>query len=157
MSQSTEDRAERGRRNIEKRWAKYREERIAAGLPATKAQARGRKERFVADPDGEAYWMAEVARLGLVPDDASRTTRRLAAKRLADSATADLGDYDFDNGVPLPSTGDDDVLVAFWTNEAVRYRSRAERDVAMAQRHHALADDAERELAAIVSRRGDLR
>jgi hypothetical protein len=153
---STEARAERGRRNIEKRWAKYREDRIAAGLPATKTQARGRRERFV-DPDSEPYWLAEVERLGLVSDDDTRTARRLAAKHLADSVTADLGRYSPDDG-PLPTpVGDDDVLVAFWGQEAARYRRRAERDIQMAQRHHALADDAERELAAIVLRRSDLR
>jgi hypothetical protein len=153
---STEARAERGRLNIEKRWTKYREDRIAAGLPATKTQARGRKERFV-DPDSEPYWLAEVERLGLVADDHPRTTRRLAAKRLADSVTADLGRYSPDDGPPHPPVGDEDVLVAFWGNEAARYRSRAERDIQMAQRHHALADDAERELAAIVLRRSDHR
>lgn len=156
MSQSTEDRAERGRRNVEQRWSRYREERIAAGLPATKTQARRRKERFV-DPDSESYWLGEVERLGLVADDANRTARRLAAKRLAEATTADLGNYDADNGVPLPSSGDDDVLIAFYTNEVARYRSRAQRDTAMAQRHHALADEYERELASVVLRQGGLR
>jgi hypothetical protein len=153
MTDATEARAERGRRNIEGRWAAYRAARVAAGLPPTKEQARGRRPRFVDDPEAEAYWMSEVERLGLVTTG-TRTAHRLAAKRLADSVAADLSRYGADDRPSTAPEGDDDVLIAYWANEAARWRRRAERDVGMAQAHHEYADQAELELGRLLLRRG---
>jgi hypothetical protein len=156
MSESEEVRAERGRRNIEGRWGPYRQARIAAGLAPTREQEVGRPARFIDDPEAEAYWLAEVDRLRLVTST-DRTARRLAAKHLADSVTADLSQYSPDDSPSTAPEGDLEVLVAYWGNEAVRWRRRAERDIAMARTHHEYADAAERELSrALLRRRGAL-
>jgi hypothetical protein len=150
-----EERLEQGRRDAEKRWAPYRAARIAAGLPPTKEQQRGRVPRFIDDPEVEGFWMAELERLGLAKG-LDRTALRQAAKRLADTTATDLGSYSPDDSPSGPPEGDDQVIEAYWRGEAARWRRRAERDTAMAARHHAFADEAEHELGSFILKRGGI-
>lgn len=90
MSGESLDRAEAGRRAIEKRWAPYRAARIAAGLPATKSEERGRKADRFDDPEVEAHFIAAADAEGVIPEGATSTQRRRIAYRYAQAVTAEL-------------------------------------------------------------------
>lgn len=81
------DRAAAGRAAIERRWAPYREARIAQGLPPTKQAERGAKPDRFDDPEVEAYWMGRAEEAGLFASAPSRTTQRRIAHRLAEAET----------------------------------------------------------------------
>lgn len=148
---SADENARRGRENIEGRWAAYREARLAAGLPATKREERRAKPRFL-PPDLESHWLAEAAARGLT-EGMPRTAARQVAKRLAQAAAAEQAR----RGTAATAAGaDDDVLVAYWENEHALWSERAERDHAIAASHEMRADDAARQLAALLSRLGRL-
>ena len=84
------DRAAAGRRAIEKRWAPYRAARIAAGLPPTKGEARGRKPDKFDDPEIEAHYLAAADEAGLFPEKSTSQQRRRIAYRYAEAVTAEL-------------------------------------------------------------------
>lgn len=146
------DRVEQGRRDAEKRWAKYRAARRAAGLPETKAQEKRLKPRYL-DPDEQAFWIDEAKRLGLANGLEREALRRLA-KRLADDAAEEEARRMQLDGPATPPVGDDDVLVAFHEAEAGRWRARAARDRAIAARHDQYAEDAEMALANLLHKLG---
>lgn len=90
MSDKSAERAAAGRRAIEKRWAPYRAARLAAGLPATKGEARGRKPDKFDDPEIEAHYLAAAEEAGLFPAKATSQQRRRIAYRYAEAVTAEL-------------------------------------------------------------------
>lgn len=90
MSDKSAERAAAGRRAIEKRWAPYRAARLAAGLPATKGEARGRKPDKFDDPEIEAHYLAAAEDAGLFPEKATSQQRRRIAYRYAEAVTAEL-------------------------------------------------------------------
>ncbi|WP_411721993.1 hypothetical protein [Mycetocola sp.] len=150
------DRVAQGRRDIEKRWVKYRADRVARGLPATKAEESGRKPAFIADPEVQAFWFEKAESLGLL-DDLNRTDARRVAKRLADDATAELARRVESDGPATPPLCDDDLLLAFYEAEATRWRARAIRDRQVAAQHDELAADAETALAALLHKFGRIK
>lgn len=150
---SADDNARRGRENVERgRWAAYKAARIAAGLPATKAEERRRKPRFL-DVDSEPYWLDKADSLGLL-DGLDRTAARRVAKRLADDATAEEGRRSEFDAPAAPPLGDDDLLVAHFENEIARWRARGERDRQVAAQHDGYADDAAQALATLMAKLG---
>ncbi|MGW9627637.1 hypothetical protein [Microbacterium sp. NPDC055521] len=81
---------EQGRRDAEKRWAKYRADRIARGLPPTVREERGRKPDRFTDPDERAHWEARADEAGLFGEKATATQRHLIAYRFAQASAAEL-------------------------------------------------------------------
>ncbi|MGW4927975.1 hypothetical protein ACWEOH_02385 [Agromyces sp. NPDC004153] len=146
---------EQGRRDAEKRWAKYRAERIAAGLPPTKTEEKRRKPDRLDDVEVEAYWIETAERLGLT-NGLSRIALRRLAKRLADDAVAEEARRAVLDGPATPPVGDDAMLEAFYRGEAARWRQRADRDRQRASTHDEWADDAEAALVALLQRQGRL-
>jgi hypothetical protein len=145
---------EQGRRDAEKRWEKYRADRVARGLPPTKREEKRGRPRFL-DPSIEPYWVEKAERLGLT-DGLQRSQIRSLAKRLADDATAEYARREALDRPASPPLGDDEVLLAFWEAESARWEQRAARDRAVAAQHDEYSHRAAREYVALLTRMGRL-
>lgn len=143
------DRVAAGRLYAEKRWATYREKRVAEGLAPTKHAARGRETRSFDDPDLEAYWMQRADAAGLYEENTPRTSRRRIALRLAHAETEAIAQSAREER-PVPT--DTDVLAAFHDREIARLTAARASDLKRAEEHARLIVDHETALVEIMRR-----
>lgn len=145
MSDEKLSRAEIGRRAMEKRWGPHRAARLAAGLPATVREERGRKPDRFSDPDVDAYWIAEADAAGLIPENAPSTARRRIAFRYAQAVTDELARrVRTDPSTRLSST---EERIAYYEAEVVRLTAVEAADLRRAAEHRRQREAAENMLA----------
>ena len=131
---------------------------VAAGKPPLDYVARGREFRFL-DTSIEPIYLEEAQRLGLLLPGLSSQQHRQIAKRLAERKMAEaIADAPRPTdrvtfGAVPGADADDATRIAFWSQEGPFRRARADRDRLLVQRHELMADEADRQLAAILSRR----
>lgn len=125
------DRAAAGRAAIERRWAPYREARIAQGLAPTKQAARGAKPDRFDDPEVEAYWMDRAEEMGLYPATAGRTQQRRIAHRLAEAETKAVIEA-ASSPSPTNPPSDGDVLATYHEREIARLTAQRSAELARA-------------------------
>lgn len=134
--------SEEARALIAKRWAKPRP------APVDK-----RVRTLPAGSKIEERYIAKAEALGLILEEHSRNARRRIAKRLADDDTARKMRR-IHEAKPATISDDDDLLIAYYTAEAARWRARVKRDRQMAVAHELMADQAESELADLLFKSG---
>jgi hypothetical protein len=117
-------------------------DRVALGLPATRAEETGRDDGFL-PLELERHWIEQGQRAGLIDPDWIPFRQRRAAKQLAEAA---LSVTERPAGGRTPQSVSIYVTIAFWEAEAARWMERVQRDLASAQTHREYARQAEREL-----------
>ena len=155
-----EAKAAAGRKGMANRWAAHRAERMAAGLPSTVREERGRGDLYITDLEIQEFWMAQAVALGIVDQEArklgveqlTRTQHRRLAKLLADSETNRAAREVDDLRAP-PASENAEALIAFYTAERERWHVAAERDRRHAEEHDRYAAAAELELGNLLLRR----
>lgn len=114
------DRAAAGRIHIEKRWAAYRADRVARGLPPTKSQEQGRKPDRFADPEVERSFLERAESYGLFDPRDTSTQRRRKAYRLAEAEVAALAAVFSASAGSKTLPSDRDIKIAYHEAEIVR-------------------------------------
>lgn len=147
------DRAAAGRAAIERRWAPYREARIAQGLPPTKAAERGAKPDRFDDPEVESYWMGRADEMGLYPATAGRTQKRRIAHRLAEAETKAIIEA-AGNATPSAVPTDDETLIAYHEQEIARLTAQRSAELNRAAQHARLITEHETALVDAMRRGG---
>lgn len=144
------DRAAAGRAAIEKRWASYRADRVARGLPPTKAQERRTKPDRFDDPEVERFWMERADACGLFDERDTSTQRRRKAHRLAAAdASAFLNALATASGATA-SPSDRDVMVAYHEREIQRLTEARRIALRNAETHLRVRGDHEKALADLI-------
>lgn len=144
------DRAAAGRAAIERRWASYRAERVAQGLPPTKSAERGRKPDRFDDPEVEKHWIERAEACGLFDPRDTSTQRRRKAYRFAAAETAAFTAAFATASGATDTPTDRDVLVAYHEAEIVRLTEARRVALRNADIHLRVCGDHEKALAVLV-------